>query len=78
MLTSTSLLIAVGALTIEAAFGYPAWLLRRIGHPVIWAGAAIAWLDRTLNPAEATAPLPPAEGRGEGFAPDADASVNGA
>jgi adenosylcobinamide-phosphate synthase len=37
------------ALLIEAAFGYPDTLLRRIGHPVIWAGAAIAWLDRRLN-----------------------------
>ncbi len=43
------LTLTLTALLIEAAFGYPAWLLRRIGHPVIWAGAAIAWLDRTLN-----------------------------
>ncbi len=49
MLTSTSLLVTLAALSIEAAFGYPAWLLRRIGHPVMWAGAGIAWLDRTLN-----------------------------
>ncbi len=44
-----SLLIAVGALLIEAAIGYPAILLRFIGHPVMWAGAAIAWLDARLN-----------------------------
>ncbi len=49
MLTSTFPLLAAGALLVEAAAGYPAWLLRRIGHPVMWAGAAIAWLDRTLN-----------------------------
>ena len=49
VLTSTYLLVALTALLIEAAFGYPAWLLRRIGHPVMWAGAGIAWLDRTLN-----------------------------
>ncbi len=49
MLTSTPLLLTLGALLAEAAFGYPAWLLRRIGHPVIWAGAGIAWLDRRLN-----------------------------
>ncbi len=33
----------------EAALGYPAGLVRHIGHPVTWIGAAIAWLDRTLN-----------------------------
>ncbi len=33
----------------EAALGYPDWLVRRAGHPVMWIGAAIAWLDRTLN-----------------------------
>ncbi len=49
MLTSTSLLVATGALLVEAAIGYPDWLLHRIGHPVMWAGAAIAWLDRRLN-----------------------------
>lgn len=43
------LTLTLTALLIEAAFGYPAWLLRRIGHPVMWAGAGIAWLDRTLN-----------------------------
>ena len=34
------------ALLIEAAFGYPPALLARIGHPVIWIGAAIDALDR--------------------------------
>ena len=42
-------LLAAAALLTEAALGYPAGLVRRVGHPVIWAGAAIAWLDRTLN-----------------------------
>lgn len=41
--------IAAGALLLEAAAGYPPGLLRRAGHPVMWAGAAIAWLDRRLN-----------------------------
>jgi adenosylcobinamide-phosphate synthase len=41
-------LIAV-ALILEAAFGYPDRLYRTIRHPVVWAGALIAWLDRTLN-----------------------------
>jgi adenosylcobinamide-phosphate synthase len=43
-LTLTSL-----ALLIEAAFGYPDWLLRTIGHPVIWIGRLISLLDRALN-----------------------------
>jgi adenosylcobinamide-phosphate synthase len=42
-------LLAAGALLLEAAFGYPPALLRRVGHPVMWIGAGIAWLDRTLN-----------------------------
>ena len=41
--------VAAGALLIEAAAGYPAWLLRRVGHPVMWVGAAIAWLDAGFN-----------------------------
>ncbi len=42
-------LLAAAALLTEAALGYPDPLVRRLGHPVIWAGAAIAWLDRRLN-----------------------------
>ena len=41
--------IIAAALLIEAAFGYPDPLFRAIRHPVVWAGALIAWLDRTLN-----------------------------
>jgi adenosylcobinamide-phosphate synthase len=41
--------LALLALSIEAAFGYPHAVLRRIGHPVIWMGALIALLDRRLN-----------------------------
>ena len=47
--STNTLLLTAGALLIEAAVGYPAGLLRRVGHPVMWVGAAIAWLDRTLN-----------------------------
>jgi adenosylcobinamide-phosphate synthase len=50
-------LIAV-ALLLEAAFGYPDRVYRTIRHPVVWAGALIAWLDRTLNS--------PRRGRGAG------------
>jgi adenosylcobinamide-phosphate synthase len=41
--------LALLALSIEAAFGYPHALLRRIGHPVIWMGALTDLLDRRLN-----------------------------
>ena len=41
--------LALVALTIEAAVGYPHALLRRIGHPVVWIGALIDLLDRRLN-----------------------------
>jgi len=37
------------AMLIDRLFGYPDALFARIGHPVTWIGALIAWLDRTLN-----------------------------
>ncbi len=37
------------ALLIEAAFGYPAWLQRLVGHPVQGFGWVIGGLDRRLN-----------------------------
>ena len=37
------------ALLIEAGFGYPASMLDRIKHPVVWMGALIESLDRRLN-----------------------------
>lgn len=40
---------AFAALVIEAAFGYPQGLVRRIGHPVMWIGALIAWADGRWN-----------------------------
>lgn len=40
------------ALLIEALFGYPNWLVRGLGHPVIWMGRVIAELDHRLNRAE--------------------------
>lgn len=39
----------LAALLAEAALGYPQWLLRRIGHPVTWAGRLIAAMDRHWN-----------------------------
>ncbi len=37
------------ALGLEAAFGWPDRLYRRIGHPVTWIGALISALERRLN-----------------------------
>ena len=39
----------LAALAIDAAFGWPAPLFKRIGHPVTWAGGLISWLDRHAN-----------------------------
>ena len=41
--------LAFTALAIEAAFGFPDALYRRIGHPVGWIGALIARCDRAWN-----------------------------
>lgn len=42
-------LVAPLALLIERLVGYPDWLVKRIGHPVMWIGGLIALLDRRLN-----------------------------
>lgn len=44
-----TILLAFAAMLIERAIGYPAWVYARIGHPVGWIGALIAYLDRKLN-----------------------------
>ncbi len=44
-----SFFIALAALIIEAAIGYPEWLFRLISHPMVWAGWLIGRLDRALN-----------------------------
>lgn len=36
-------------MALDAAFGWPAGLFRRIGHPVTWLGRAISALDRRMN-----------------------------
>ncbi|MBK5926688.1 cobalamin biosynthesis protein, partial [Rhodobaculum claviforme] len=41
--------LALAALLIERAVGYPAGLFARIGHPVTWIGALIAACDRRWN-----------------------------
>jgi adenosylcobinamide-phosphate synthase len=44
-----SVALAFLALLIEAFVGYPDRLVRAIGHPVIWIGRLIGFLDCTLN-----------------------------
>lgn len=41
--------LVLGALALEAIIGYPAWLHRRIPHPVAWIAALIAALERRWN-----------------------------
>ena len=41
--------IALLALLLDAAFGYPDWVFRKAGHPVTWIGALIGFADRRLN-----------------------------
>ena len=41
--------LALIAVVTEAVVGYPDGLYRRIGHPVTWIGALIAWCDKTWN-----------------------------
>ncbi len=44
-----NLSLVCAALAVEAAFGYPPALYRRIGHPVTWIGALIAAMDARIN-----------------------------
>ena len=44
-----NLFLAVAALALEAALGYPKPLYNAIGHPVTWIGRLIGALDRALN-----------------------------
>jgi len=39
----------LAALVLESVFGYPAWLQRRLPHPVVAVGAAIDGLERRWN-----------------------------
>ena len=40
---------ALIALLLDRWLGDPPWLTRRIGHPVIWIGRVIGFLERRLN-----------------------------
>lgn len=41
--------LALLALLLEAAFGYPERFVRTVGHPVTWMGRLVARLDRAWN-----------------------------
>jgi adenosylcobinamide-phosphate synthase len=44
-----SIAITLLALLTEATFGYPGLALAAVGHPVMWLGRMIGWLDHALN-----------------------------
>ncbi len=48
-MTHATLTIALTALLVDAALGWPEALYHRIGHPVTWLGRLIAALDRRWN-----------------------------
>lgn len=48
----TNIVIALVALAVEAAVGYPNAVFRWVRHPVVWIGHLIAMLERTWNRAE--------------------------
>lgn len=41
--------LALLAMLVELAVGYPARVVRQAGHPVTWMGRGIGWLDARLN-----------------------------
>ncbi len=59
-MTATAMLIA---LALDAAFGWPNALYKRIGHPVTWLGALIILLDTAWNNPQDTTSKRRARGR---------------
>ncbi len=57
-------ILALLALVIDAACGYPAWLYQALGHPVSWMGRLIAWCEAGWNGPQ----LSPAQRRFNGVA----------
>jgi adenosylcobinamide-phosphate synthase len=49
MLPLSNVELALAALLVEAAVGYPACIYRAAGHPVTWMGALLAGLETRLN-----------------------------
>ncbi len=52
-----NLIVMAAALVLDAGFGDPAWLYKRVPHPVVWMGRLLAVFDRRINrwPASAVA-----------------------
>ncbi len=46
---SANALMLAFALVLDAIFGEPDWLWKRVPHPIVMIGRLIGWLDRTLN-----------------------------
>ncbi len=42
-------MLMMAAWAIESLCGYPAWLYRRIRHPVVWMGALVEHFEQALN-----------------------------
>lgn len=51
-LTVTAPMLMLFALLIEVVFGWSGYLYRWVRHPVVWMGALISVLDRSLNKAD--------------------------
>ena len=49
MTASATVMVLIAALCIDAAFGYPDQVFRRIGHPVSWIGSLIGVLEARMN-----------------------------
>lgn len=47
--TQSLLLLLIGAMLLDAVVGEPAWLWKRVAHPVVLAGRAIDRLDHRMN-----------------------------
>lgn len=48
----TCLVVTALALVVERRLGYADWLVPRIGHPVVWIGNLISWLEAQWNQKE--------------------------
>ncbi len=44
-----NLMLMTAALVLDGLIGDPAWLYRRLPHPVVWIGKMLAMLDRCFN-----------------------------
>ena len=63
ILSHDTLTVALVALLVDAAFGWPEALFRRLSHPVVWIGRLIAALDGRWNRAPVAPDLRPRAAR---------------